>query len=80
MASTVRIDISLFLDMMVYVIRHPDRSDEKYHQIRVTAEKKLQAMINHESYSIMKTDPGAQKRHKAFKDYLQEKGIDLPDD
>lgn len=52
---TVRIDLLLFLDMIAYIRKHPDPSDQQYHNIRAKVKTKLQSMINHELYTAAKT-------------------------
>ena len=78
MSTTVRIDIPLFLEMVLYIQRHPD--DPKYQQIHSATNRKLASMIHHETYTIMKTAPTGEARNQAFREYLDQMGIEPSDE
>ena len=71
-SPTVRIDLLLFLDMIAYIRKHPDPSDQQYQSIRAKAKAKLQSMINHELYTVAKTATIEDEKTRLLQSYLAE--------
>ena len=71
-SPTVRIDLLLFLDMIAYIRKHPDPSDQQYQSIRAKAKAKLQSMINHELYTAAKTATIEDEKTRLLQNYLAE--------
>ncbi|WP_458461990.1 hypothetical protein [Paenibacillus sp.] len=72
-SPTVRIDLLLFLDMIAYIKKHPDPSDQQYQSICAKAKTKLQSMINHELYTAAKTATTDDEKARLLQKYLAER-------
>lgn len=73
--KSVLLDLSLFVDMYVYTVRHADPADLQYERICAAIRQKLEAMIRHELYSLYKVDASPEVRKKARKEYLDAIGL-----
>ena len=74
MADTIRIDISLFMDMNLYIRQHPDSSDPRYEYIIVRANDKLQSMVHREMYSAYKAAQTEEEKERLLRRYLTDRG------
>ena len=63
----VQIPYKLFLQLLQYFLMDNYDGEEK---IRLSLEKKLDAMVNREMYSKFKTAPTEEKREKFRQEYL----------
>ena len=72
-SPTIRIDLLQFLDMIAYIRKHPDPSDQQYQSIRAKANAKLQSMINHELYTAAKTASTEDEKARLLQKYLSER-------
>ena len=68
----VQIPYELFLQLLQYFLMDNYDGEEK---IRLSLEKKLDAMVNREMYSKFKTAPTEEEREKFRQEYLDRKGI-----
>ena len=68
----VQIPYKLFLQLLQYFLMDNYDGEEK---IRLSLEKKLDAMVNREMYSKFKTAPTEEEREKFRQEYLNRKGI-----
>ena len=73
--KTIQIDLELFVDLIVYALRHSEEGDVQYRRIMKMAKAKVEAMMRHDLYSVYKTGATEADRAKARKKYLDAIGL-----
>lgn len=72
---TIKLDMELFIDLYIYAYRHSDPDDLQYCRLAAGVQKKLQAMMKHDLYSIYVTGASAEERKRARDLYLNSIGL-----
>lgn len=73
--KSVQLELSLFIDLYVYAVRHAEVDDLQYERIRTGVRQKINAMMRHDLYSLYKVGASPEVRKKARKEYLDAIGL-----
>ena len=73
--KSVQLELSLFIDLYVYAVRHAEPADLQYERISAGVRQKLNAMMRHELYSLYKVGASPEVKKKARAQYLDAIGL-----